>query len=146
MNGIVISLLPLLILVLIIGSAMMAASRPDLARVSIGSGAVTVRPVGVLKLFTLRARISIPATSIRQVSIVPDPLDGPSPGMRWPGIWLPGLQAGTFMGNGLKSFWLCGRGPEALRLALSDGPFDYVMIQMSNCRDLWEEIEKSGIG
>ena len=145
MRGAVISLIPLLIVILIIGTAMAAASRPDLARVSIGAGEVVIRPLGVLKIFTLRTRIVIPAASIRQMSVVADPLDGPSPGLRWPGIGLPGLQAGTFVRGGVKSFWLCGRGPEALRLALSDGPYDYVIVQISNCQEVLEQIRAAGI-
>jgi hypothetical protein len=134
MTGAVISLIPLLIVILIIGTAMAAASRPDLARVSIGAVEVVVQPLGVLKIFTLRSRIVIPAASIRQVSVVSDPLDG-----------LPGLQAGTFVRGGVRSFWLCGRGPEALRLALSDGPYDYVIVQMGNCRELLDQIRAAGI-
>jgi hypothetical protein len=89
----------------------------------------------------LRSRIVIETEMLRYVTIVVDPLDEPSPGLRWPGIWLPGLQAGRFVGRGGVSFWLCGNGPKALRLDLSGHEFDYMVIQMGDCESVRDRIE-----
>jgi hypothetical protein len=51
------------------------------------------------------------------------------PGMRFGATLFPGLTAGTFLGSDGSSYWLTGRDRPALRLELSDGPLNRIVVQ-----------------
>ncbi len=103
--------------------------QPDLARVTAAGGTIRIVPWGVLRVLSFRPLLVLDQESLRQASVVTG-AELADPGLRSPGLAVPGLRAGTYRRPEATSYWLVGRAPQLLRIDLSGGPVDYVLLQV----------------
>ncbi|MEU6738563.1 hypothetical protein [Streptosporangium sandarakinum] len=125
------ALFPLVALLALILYGVLHARSGDLADVVVSEKEILVRPRGVFKVLSFRWSIRVPADAIAWTS-APDVGDLDPPGMRFGATLFPGLTAGTFFGPDGASYWLTGRSGPALRLELSEGPLDRIVVQAGN--------------
>lgn len=109
---------------LTLGAGLLLARRPPQVEVRVRAGRLVVELGPLDALWALRRSLSVPATAVTDVAVLPRPAVGP-PGLRLPGTHLPGLlTAGVYGVGGRRSFWDVRRGPEVLLVtcATEDDP------------------------
>lgn len=130
-----------LAVVLLLIAGVVASRRPGLARVQVMSDVVVVRPRGVLAVLALRSRITLPLSDIEAVYPVEDPRERyGSPGVRLPGIWLPGLLAGTFQSRSGRSFWLVGARGTSVRMDLAHRALAYLVVDVADPQGVVDDV------
>ncbi|WP_405140975.1 hypothetical protein OG589_28965 [Sphaerisporangium sp. NBC_01403] len=124
-------LFPLVVLLAVVLYGVLLARNGDLAAVVVSEGEVLIKPRGVFKVLSFRWSIRIPADAIAGVHVM-DAGDLDPPGMRYGATLFPGLTAGTFIGPQGTSYWLAGRTRRSLRLELTDGPLNRIVVQVGD--------------
>jgi hypothetical protein len=137
-----ITVLVALVLPFLAASGWWLGGRPDLAYVTTTGTGVRIVPRGALRLVSFRTRLVLDREWVRQVSVAAC-AELPPPGLRSPGLAVPGLRAGTYRRPEATSYWLVGRAPRVLRLDLAGGPVDYVLMQVRDPDGLATRIRAS---
>ncbi|MCU1352506.1 MAG: hypothetical protein JWM05_1715 [Acidimicrobiales bacterium] len=101
---------------------------PNLAAVGISyDDRLLVRPVGLVRLWSLSKGVEVPVTSIVDVG-VEDRKDLVL-GLRLPGTHLPGVMtAGTFRNRGEKALWMVGRNEKVLVIELTGERYRHLVL------------------
>ncbi|GGP79215.1 hypothetical protein [Streptosporangium pseudovulgare] len=125
------ALFPIVVLLALILYGVLHARDGDLADVTVSGREILIRPRGIFKVLSFRWSIRVPADAIAWASVLDIGGLNP-PGMRFVATSFPGLTAGTFSGPDGVSYWLTGRDGAALRLELSEGPLDRIVVQVGS--------------
>lgn len=113
----------------IIGTSL---ASPNMAAVGVSpDDRLLVRPVGLVRLWSLSKGIDVPVTTISDVGV--SPRKGLVKGWRVPGTYLPGVMtAGTFRSHGDRDLWMVGRAKEVLVIELHDQRYRHVIVQVED--------------
>lgn len=125
----VITVVVVLVLPAALAGGWWLGGQPELARVEVADGTIRIVPRGVLRWLSFRTRLVLQQDWVRDVRVVAC-AQLPPAGLRSPGLAVPGLRAGTYRCPETTSYWLVGRAARVLRLDLSGGPVDYVVLQV----------------
>ncbi len=121
--------------------AYLSVRRGELARVEVVDGSLVVRPRGLNRLWALKPEVRVPVSHITDVRTGVARRSVPS-GFRMPGTYVPGvIQAGTYRSRGERSFWLVGRTPTVTVIECRDGPFNRIVLQLSD--DAADELRRA---
>jgi hypothetical protein len=103
--------------------------------IQVRDGQLIVEPLGWSRVWTLRRRLSVPATAVRSVRRAQPAAyrDGPK-GWRMPGTHVPGLiTAGSYVRDGEWEFWdVRGKGTHAIEVHLSGTRFTRLVVEVAD--------------
>lgn len=105
---------------------------PNLAAVGITpDDRLLVRPVGLVRLWSLSKGIDVPITAIVDVGV--SPRKGLAKGWKLPGTHLPGVMtAGSFRSHGERNLWMVGHGKEVLVIELHSEDYRHVIVEVED--------------
>lgn len=101
----------------------------ELAHVTMAGETITIVPRGVLRWLSFRRQLVLDLAQVTAASVV-EGAGVAAGGLRSPGLAVPGLRAGTYRCPEATSYWLVGRAPRLVRLDLSGGSLNYVLLQV----------------
>lgn len=119
------------------------ARSHDLAAVSIGSDSVNIRPRGVFSMVSFTRTLKIPLERIHSADLVPSFTMPPSGARRMGGAQFGDVSAGTFDGDWGRGFFLTSGAPTSLRIELTGGAYDVVVIDTPRARELATELRRA---
>ncbi len=104
----------------------------DLAEVEVRDGTLIVRPRGMNRLWAFKGEVRVPVSQVSGVRTGVARRSVPSR-LRTLGTYVPGLiQAGSYRGNGERSFWLVGRTPTVTVIDCPGARFDRIVLQLGD--------------
>ena len=114
-----------------------------MVEMSIVGDQVTFEVLGWHKLWALKSRITVPASHIRSARIDPERARVNFEGIRAPGTAIPGiLRAGTFYSRKGRTFWDVTTGNNAIVVDLVGGPFDELVVDVSDPRAAVAQLQR----
>ena len=113
--------------------------------VTITPESLTVEPLGLDKLWSLRRRLEFPAGHVRGATFDPGANSEPK-GLRAPGLHIPGKWSGTFHRDGEKSFWNVSAPDRTVVVELVDEDFDRLYLTVDEPRTVVDEINAMARG
>jgi hypothetical protein len=98
---------------------------------------MTVR--GFDKILALRSNVRFNRNNIRRLVVAQE---GVYPtGIRWPGTSAGGLvQAGTFVGDGGREFWLRRQGNQAIEIDLENEEYTKIVVDVEDLEEIMNVI------
>ncbi len=106
---------------------------------------VTVEPLGLDKLWSLRRRLEFPADHVRGATFDPGANSEPK-GLRAPGLAIPGKWSGTFHRDGEKSFWNVSGPDRTVVVELTGEDFDRLYLTVEDPRTVVDQINAMAKG
>lgn len=109
-----------------------AYAGPNLAAIGVTpDDRLLVRPVGLVRLWSLSKGVDVPIASVVDVGV--SPKKGLVKRWRAPGTHLPGVMtAGTFRSHGQKDLWMVGPAKEVLVIELADEDYRHLIVQVED--------------
>ena len=99
-----------------------------MTNVSITQDRLVVDMLGWDKLWSLKSRIEVPLTHVREVRSAAGER---ARGLRMPGTYIPGLiTAGTFERDGRREFWAVHNAQQTVAIELQDVFFSRLVVQV----------------
>ena len=102
---------------------------------------VTVEPLGLDKLWSLRRRLEFPADHVRGATFDPGASSEPK-GLRAPGLAIPGKWSGTFHRDGEKSFWNVTAPDRTVVIELAGEDYDRLYLTVDDPRTVVDRINE----
>lgn len=134
-------------LMLIIWLGIRVGNSGYMADISIRDQDIEIRPRWPLPMLAFRTRIIVPCASIVDVDVEPQARDFHELTLRTMGLTVPGaLTTGTFRGDEGTSFWIYGRGTNALALTVSDHYYQLIVVEVANPRAVARQIRAALTG
>jgi hypothetical protein len=98
---------------------------------------MTVR--GFDKILALKSSVRFDRNNIRRLAVAQE---GVYPtGIRWPGTSAGGLvQAGTFVGDGRREFWLRRQGNQAIEIDLENEEYTKIVVDVEDLEEIMNAI------
>lgn len=120
------------VIVLLGGILVTAYSGHNMAAVGVSpDDRLMVRPVGLMRLWSLSKGLDCPVTSISDVGVS----DRKTLPRKWRtlGTHLPGVMtAGRFRSHGDSDLWMVGRAKEVLVIELHDQPYRHLIVEVED--------------
>jgi hypothetical protein len=114
-----------------------------MARISIADDHLTVRLRGLSRIWAMRSGVTVALSHVQGATADPGARREPK-GRRSPGLHVPGVAAvGTFHRDGEKTLWEVYRGDRAVVIQLSGEPYDRLIVEVDDPRDVVERINRA---
>ena len=96
---------------------------------------VVMTILGFDKILALRSSVRFNRNNIRRLALAQE---GVYPtGLRWPGTSAGGLvQAGTFVGEGRREFWLRRQGNQAIEIDLENEEYTRIVVDVEDLEEV----------
>jgi hypothetical protein len=108
--------------------------------VEISDDNVTIKVIGIHRLWAFKREIAFKKQNITQVKIADKTLR-PAP-IRMPGVYIPGIiAAGTFYGQKRKEFWDINFKKEAIEIDLKDEKYTKVVVYVLNASEVLKSLQ-----
>ena len=115
----------------VIGALVATTTADDQAKVTVEAGRLTVKPLGMMALWSLSGGVDVPISAMVSAAAV-DRSSVPR-GFRAPGAYLPGVVcAGTYRQRGSKGLWMVGRAKQVLDIELQGEKYKRVVVQVAD--------------